>query len=152
MIHFAKAILSDISAMQDLIKDDVEKGIIIKRNDDEVANQIRSYTLAKDGERIVGFCSLQIHTSEFGEIRSLIVDKEYRRKNIATSLIEEKIKEAKGLGLKRILVLTYQQELFEKIGFIELPKEQIPEQKIWADCIKCKSFPVCKEVSLIKSI
>jgi amino-acid N-acetyltransferase len=48
--------------------------------------------------------------------------------------------------------LTYQQRFFERLGFEEIPKESIPEHKIWADCIKCKHFPVCNEVSLIKTL
>ncbi|PHQ55600.1 MAG: GNAT family N-acetyltransferase, partial [Sulfurimonas sp.] len=34
----------------------------------------------------------------------------------------------------------------------EIPKESLPEHKIWADCIKCKHFPICNEVSLIKTL
>jgi len=60
--------------------------------------------------------------------------------------------EAKDLGLQKVLVLTYRQSFFERLGFIEIPKESLPEHKIWADCIKCKHFPVCNEVSLIKNI
>jgi amino-acid N-acetyltransferase len=140
--------------MQKMILSDIEDGIIIARKDDEVANQIRSYTLAKDkdSDNVAGYCSLQIHTKELAEIRSLIVDRDYRRQGIASKLIEKKLIEAKELGIKKVLVLTYQQELFEKLGFVEIPKEEIPEQKIWADCIRCKSFPICKEVSLIKYI
>jgi amino-acid N-acetyltransferase len=154
MIVYSVANLSDVEKMQNMIKADIEDGIIIARKDDEVANQIRSYTLAIDDElnKIVGYCSLQIHTTKLAEVRSLIVDKGYRRLGIASRLIEEKLSEAKNLGIKKVLVLTYQQELFEKLGFVEIPKEEIPEQKIWADCIRCKSFPICKEVSLIKSI
>jgi amino-acid N-acetyltransferase len=152
MIEYVKANLYDIDSMQELIRDDVEAGIIIPRSSDEVANQIRSYKLAKDNGIIVGYCSLQIHTKDLAEIRSLIVSKDYRRKGIASTLIDNMLIEAKDLGVSKVLVLTYQQVLFEKLDFVEIPKEEIPEQKIWADCIKCKSFPVCKEVSLIKSI
>jgi len=46
-------------------------------------------------------------------------------------------------------VLTYLADFFKKIGFVEIPKESIPEHKIWADCIKCIHFPVCNEISLV---
>ena len=41
---------------------------------------------------------------------------------------------------------------FEKLGFNEIDKETIPEHKIWADCVKCKHFPVCNEIALTISI
>jgi amino-acid N-acetyltransferase len=50
------------------------------------------------------------------------------------------------------LTLTYQKEFFEKLGFVEIPKESIPDKKIWADCIKCKFFPNCNEIALIKHL
>ncbi|HHD83733.1 MAG TPA: GNAT family N-acetyltransferase, partial [Campylobacteraceae bacterium] len=34
----------------------------------------------------------------------------------------------------------------------EIPKEALPEQKIWADCVKCKHFPICDEVALIYNL
>ncbi len=59
------------------------------------------------------------------------------------------LSEAKELGVKEVLVLTYLPDFFKKVGFIEIPKETIPEHKIWTDCIKCIHFPICNEVSLI---
>ncbi len=151
-INYKKATLSDIVSMQKLVFPEVESGVILARNDDEIATNVRSYTLAFDGLSLVGFSALHIHTSNLAETRSLIVKDGYRGLKIGKNLVEKGIEEARDLGLKKVLSLTYQQSFFEKLGFIEIPKESIPEHKIWADCIKCKHFPVCNEVSLIKNL
>jgi len=148
-MEFLKAKLSDIDSMQEMVKDEVESGIILYRSDDEIATNIRSYTIAHDDKKLVGYGALHIHTKELAEIRSLIVDYEYRGKNIGSFLVKEMLKEAKELELSRVFTLTYKKSFFEKLGFCEIPKESLPEQKIWADCIKCKHFPICDEVSLI---
>jgi len=150
--NFKKASLSDIEAMQTLVAPEVASGVILARNDDEIATNIRSYILAYSDDTLVGFCALHIHTSELAEIRSLIVKEGQRGKKIGESLVKHSLDEANKLGLKRILSLTYQQSFFERLGFVEIPKESLPEHKIWADCIKCKHFPVCNEVSLIKNL
>jgi amino-acid N-acetyltransferase len=62
------------------------------------------------------------------------------------------VQNAISLQLKNVLVLTYQDQLFKKLGFKIIDKENIPTQKIWQDCIKCKFFPRCEEISLIKTI
>lgn len=151
-IEYKKARLSDIEAMQKLVAPEVEAGIILPRTSDEIATNIRSYTLAyKDGE-LVGFCALHIHTSFLAEIRSLIVKENYRGVKIGEGLVNTCIEEARTLGLQKVLSLTYKQSFFERLGFVEIPKESLPEHKIWADCIKCKHFPICNEVSLIKNL
>lgn len=151
-VELTKARLSDIENMQKLVIPEVEAGVILARSSDEIATNIRSYILAKEGDEIVGFCALHIHTSSLAEIRSLVVKEGRRGMGIGQSLIAKAIEEAKMLGLQKVLSLTYKQSFFEKLGFVEIPKESLPEHKIWADCIKCKHFPVCNEVSLIKTL
>lgn len=152
MIILSKPTLADIPLMQELVAPMVATGMILYRDSDEMANAIRSYTIAKEGEKIVGFVALNIYSIALGEVRSLIVDPLFQGQGIATQMIQALEEEAKKLKLSKLLVLTYRQELFERLGFIQLPKDQIPEHKIWADCIKCKHFPVCNEISLIKSL
>ena len=151
-VEYKKASLHDIASMQHLVKPEVESGIILERSSDEMATNIRSYMLAYADGELVGFCALHIHTSSLAEIRSLVIKDGYRGKNIGSGLINKCIDEANSLGLHKVLVLTYKQSLFEKLGFVEIPKESLPEHKIWADCIKCKHFPICNEVSLIKNL
>ena len=149
---YEKPRLTDIPAMQSIVAKEVEEGIILPRSDDEVATNIRSYIVAKDGDKIVGYVALHIHSMRLGEIRSLIVAEGYRHHRIGSRLVELAVEEGRELGLKEILSLTYMGTFFERLGFVEIPKETIPEQKIWTDCIKCKHFPVCNEISLIKKL
>ena len=151
-IEYVKAKLSNIIEMQNLVRPEIESGIILPRSNDEIATNIRSYTLAYHENELVGFCALHIHTSYLAEIRSLIVKDGLRGQKIGEGLVCKSLEEATSLGLQRVLVLTYRQSFFERLGFVEIPKESLPEQKIWADCIKCKHFPVCNEVSLIKNL
>jgi len=136
--------------MQRLVFSEVKDGVILNRSEDEVATNIRSYVLAKEGETLVGYTALHIHSMRVAEIRSLIVDEAYRGKKIGQRLVEFAVEEAKTLGVEEdVLVLTYRPLFFEKLGFKEISKEAIPEHKIWADCIKCIHFPVCNEVALV---
>lgn len=152
LITYKKASLFDIPAMQSLVEPEIQSGVILYRSDDEIATNIRSYTLAMDGDKLVGFCALHIHSPNLAEVRSMIIDSSYRGQNIGSTLVSKVCDEGRGLGLREVLALTYQRAFFERLGFLEIPKETIPEHKIWADCIKCKHFPICNEVSLIKTL
>ena len=150
MVKLVKATLADISAMQGLVAKEVKEGVILARSDDEVATNIRSYVLAKENSKVVGYLALHLHSFRLAEVRSLIVDGEYRGQNIGKRMVLFALNEAEVLGVNEdVLVLTYLPDFFKKLGFIEIPKEGIPEHKIWADCIKCIHFPICNEISLI---
>ncbi len=152
MIELAKPTLGDIPKMQELVKSEVENGVILFRDEDDMANTIRSYMLAKMDGELAGFAALHIYSPKLAEIRSLVIKDSYRGKGLGKALLGALESEGKKLGVSQILTLTYQKEFFEKSGFVEIPKENIPEHKIWADCIKCKHFPICNEISLIKTI
>lgn len=151
-VEYFKPKLSDIPQMQEVVKSYVLDGTILNRTQSEMATTIRSYTIAKLDNKIIGFIALHIHTVSLAEIRSLIVDKNYRELGVGKRLVELATLEAKELEVEEILVLTYHREFFEKLNFREIPKDAIPDSKIWADCIKCKHFPICNEISLTKEI
>jgi len=147
-----KPVLNNIKDIQEVLQDYVKEGIILKRDDDEVAMNIRSYVVCYKENEAIGVGALHIFSPFLGEIRSLAVKKEFHSKGIGKKIVNSLLEEAKNLGLKEVLVLTYKKEFFEKLGFIEIPKESIPDKKIWADCIKCKFFPNCSETALIKHL
>lgn len=151
-MKLVKATLKDIPDMLDLVAEEVKSGVILDRNAEEIATNIRSYVLAKEGERLVGYTALHVHSPRLAEIRSLIVDEAFRGRSVGKEMVLFALDEARGLGLQEILVLTYVPQFFLRMGFEEIAKESIPEQKIWADCIKCIHFPVCNEVSLMYHI
>jgi len=152
LIDYVKARLSDIKEMQELVVEEVKKGTILFRSSDEMATNIRSYVIAKKDDTIVGFGALHFHAYDLGELRSLIVSEKCRGEGIGKGMVKTMLKEGKSLNVKKIFTLTYEQSFFESIGFKEIPKESLPAHKIWADCVKCKHFPVCDEVALIITI
>ena len=150
MVELVKATLLDIPAMQKMVQSEVKDGIILERNEDEVATNIRSYILAKENDILLGYAALHIHSVRLAEIRSLIVADGHRGKDIGKKIVLFALDEAKLLEVsEEVLVLTYLPDFFTKMNFREIAKETIPEHKIWADCIKCIHFPICNEISLV---
>jgi amino-acid N-acetyltransferase len=151
-IEISSPTLKDIPEIQELLKFEIEAGNILLRTNDEIATNIRSYLVAKDSGKIVGCVALHIYSTELAEFRSMLVHENYRENGIGKMLIQKGFKEAERLGLKTLLVLTYKSIFFNKLGFREISKMDIPNSKIWADCIKCTHFPVCEEVALVKNL
>lgn len=149
---YQKANLTHIPLMQELVKPEVEQGIILHRSSDEIATNIRSYELAFNEDELIGFGALHFHAPDLAEVRSLVVSKKVRGKGVGKNIVQNLIDEACRYGVERIFTLTYQKVFFEKLGFKVIEKELLPSHKIWADCIKCKHFPICDEIALIKNL
>ena len=79
-------------------------------------------------------------------------NEEFRGLGLGKRLVEKCVEEAKFYGINQVLSLTYEKDFFNSCEFREIPKEDIPEQKIWADCIKCNLFPICNEIAMVKDI
>jgi amino-acid N-acetyltransferase len=148
-MKFYKPTVADIPSMQELVKGEVEKGNILLRTADEMATTIRSYTVVSVDGKMAGFTATHIHSPRLAEVRSLVVGKDFRGLKLGKKLVEACIEEAKSYGIEQVLSLTYEKGFFESCGFREISKEDIPEQKIWADCIRCKHFPICDEVAMV---
>jgi len=127
-----------------------KKGLILPRPLIEIYDHLRDFFVfidEKNGE-IVGACAIHVCWNNLAEIRSLVVAEEHQKKGIGSSLIKTGISETQKLGINRFFVLTYVPLFFQKLGFKEIDKSELP-QKIWADCIKCPYFPDCEEEALI---
>lgn len=148
-VKFFKPTVEHIVKMQEVVKEEVDNGTILLRTEDEMANTIRSYTVVEVDGVIAGFTALHIHSARLSEVRSLVVSKNFRGLKFGKKLVEACIEEGRKLGLQQILSLTYQKGFFESLGFYEIEKEKIPEHKIWADCIRCKHFPICDEIAMV---
>ena len=148
-IRFYKPTVADISKMQEIVKEEVQSGKILLRTEDEMATTIRSYTVVEVDGKMAGFTATHIHSSRLAEVRSLVVSKDFRGLKLGKQLVEACIKEAKTYGIQQLLSLTYEQGFFESCGFRVISKEEIPEHKIWADCIRCKHFPICDEIAMV---
>ena len=148
-IRFYKPTVADILKMQDIVREEVDKGKILLRTADEMATTIRSYTVVEVDGKMAGFTGTHIHSPRLAEVRSLVVGKDFRGLKLGKQLVESCIKEAKEYGIEQLLSLTYEQGFFESCGFRVISKEEIPEHKIWADCIRCKHFPICDEIAMV---
>ncbi|MFA6740422.1 MAG: N-acetyltransferase [Arcobacteraceae bacterium] len=148
-IRFYKPTVADITKMQDIVKEEVQSGKILLRTEDEMATTIRSYTVVEVDGKMAGFAATHIHSPRLAEVRSLVVAKEFRGLKLGRQLVDACIKEAKEYGIQQLLSLTYEQGFFESCGFRVISKEEIPEHKIWADCIRCKHFPICDEIAMV---
>jgi len=86
------------------------------------------------------------------EIRSLAVIQSEQNQGIGTKLVETTLKEAEGLKIERIFMLTKLTKFFGKFSFKKVAKNALP-RKIWSECVHCYKFPdYCDEIALVREL
>ncbi len=146
-----KATVSDARVIQKLVNSHAEKGALLSLSLHEIYGSLRDFSVFETSGKISGVCALSVRWDDLAEIRSLVIRKEHRHQGIGGLLIRHCETEAKELGVKKIFVLTYTPEFFEKNHFTPIDKNDLPH-KIWADCVKCIHFPDCRETALAKTL
>jgi amino-acid N-acetyltransferase len=143
-----KAKISDVPQMHQLINYFAEKDEMLPRSLSELYENIRDCFVVREGEVIVGCVALHVFWSDLAEIRSLAVAEGNQEQGIGGKLVEACLKEAEELGITTVFCLTYKPALFEKFGFAQVDKMELP-RKVWTECYRCPKFPDCDEVALI---
>ena len=143
-----KASINDATQMHQLINYFADKGEMLPRPLSEIYENIRDYFVVRQGERIIACGALHVMWSDLAEIKSVAVAEGSQRQGIGDQLVEACLKEAKKLGMPTVFCLTYKPAFFERLGFSQLDKMELPH-KVWGECYRCPKFPNCDEVALI---
>ncbi len=143
-----KARVGDVPQMHKLINFFADKDEMLARSLSDIYENIRDYFVVRQGERVIACVALHVSWSDLAEIKSLVVAEDCQQQGIGDQLVEACLREAKELGILTIFCLTYKPAFFEKFGFSEVDKAELP-RKVWGECYRCPKFPDCDEVALI---
>jgi amino-acid N-acetyltransferase len=143
-----KARISDVVEMHKLINFFADRSEMLARPLSEIYENLRDFFVIRDGDRVIACAALHINWSDLAEIKSVAVSEDCQREGVGSRLIKACLKEARGLGLPTVFCLTYKPAFFEKLGFSQIDKMELP-QKVWNECYRCPKFPNCDEIALI---
>jgi amino-acid N-acetyltransferase len=143
-----KAKIDDVPQVQALVNYFAARDEMLPRSLSELYENIRDCFVIREDGRVVACASLHVFWSDLAEIRSLAVAEGSQDRGLAAQLLKACLKEAEELGIGTIFCLTYQPPLFEKFGFKQVEKMDLPK-KVWTECYRCPKFPDCDEVALI---
>ena len=148
MNRIEKASISDVAQMHELINYFADKGEMLARPLSEIYENIRDYFVVRQGEQVIACAALHVMWSDLAEVKSVAVAEGSQRHGIGDRLVVACLDEAKKLGMSTVFCLTYKPAFFERHGFSQLDKMELPH-KVWGECYRCPKFPNCDEVALI---
>ncbi len=142
------AMIGDVPYIHHLLEIYANRGNLLPRTMSELYRHLRDFFVVEVQGRIAACGALEIFTEDLGEIRSLVVDDEFKRHGFGRMLVERLIEEARTIGLRRLMALTYVPEFFHKLGFRTVRKDTLPE-KVWGICVKCYKYNHCDETAVL---
>jgi amino-acid N-acetyltransferase len=147
-VKVEKAKISDVHQMHEMVNEFASRSEMLPRALSEIYEDIRDYFVIRDDNgEVVACVALHISWEDLAEIRTLAVDEDLQTRGLGSMLIKACLDEAKQLGIKKVFCLTYKPAFFEKNGFIQVDKMDLP-RKVWSECFRCPKFPDCDEVAL----
>jgi amino-acid N-acetyltransferase len=141
----------DVHGIHELILVYADQKQMIRRSMAELYESIREFIVAVDGEnRVVGCVALHVFWEDLAEIRGLAVAERLQGIGVGRRLVEACWDSARELEIKSVFALTNAVGFFERCGYHRIDKTELP-QRIWNECVRCPSFPICQEDALIRS-
>jgi amino-acid N-acetyltransferase len=123
---------------------------VLPRTMADLYSQVREYFVYREDQGpIIGIAALHIFWKDLGEIRSVAVLPDFQKKGIGSALVQKCIEEAGAIGVKKVFALTTRPDFFIRLGFRQVPNDDLPKL-IWSECKDCVKYPdKCDEVPML---
>src|SRR5262245_54235119 len=84
------------------------------------------FVVREDDGRVVGVAGLELY-GDFGLLRSVAVDEDYRGQGLAAALVEAVLQRAQRVGLRSVYLLTTSgRDYFARRGFTDAARDAAP--------------------------
>jgi amino-acid N-acetyltransferase len=114
-----RARTSDVPAIKALV--DIYAGkILLEKNLVTLYESVQEFWVAELAGELIGCGALHVLWSDLGEVRTVAVHPKVRGKGVGHAIVDRLLEVAADLHLKRIFVLTFEQEFFARHGFREI--------------------------------
>lgn len=143
------AMLPDIPGLLGVINAYASQGIMLPRTEFELAENIRDFVVAFDESGIIGCGALHFYTPRSAEVRSLAVLPNRKTGGVGRRIVELLESDGRLQHLQSIFAFTYVPGFFEKLGFSQVDRGELP-LKAWKDCMRCPKFQACDEIPMLK--
>lgn len=145
------ATIHDVPQIQAIINSHAELGKMLFKNLAQLYEDLRDFAVCETDGKIVGCVGLTIIWADLAEVRSLAVAAGYQGRGIGRQLVQWTVDEARRLGIRKLMSLTYEQIFFEKLAFEVVQKESLP-LKVWSDCVRCPKRENCDEIAMVRTL
>jgi amino-acid N-acetyltransferase len=127
---FENATVTDIDGILTLIAPLIEKQILVARNYEQIQNEITSFMIVKDKNKIIACAQLKHINQNAAEFACLAVDEHYQNQSLAEKLLKKIIQKAGVEKYQELFALTtHTGHWFLEQGFVKVDINALPAEK-----------------------
>ena len=141
------ATVADAAAIFALIQAYREEGRLLPRTLADLRKHANRFLVGDVNGRLVACAELAPLSANVAEIRSLVVDRDFRSNGLAAKLVAGLSACAQAIGFDRLTAFTHDTRFFLKMGFLPVKHAAVPE-KIAKDCVRCPLFNHCDQYAM----
>ena len=147
MISVRPARTSDVKAIRELVDSYAAPGQMLSKETVTLYESVQEFLIAEKDGVIVGCGALHVLWEDLAEVRTVAVAQEFHKQGIGHLILNEIIKRAREVGVKRIFCLTFQTEFFGSIGFKEIHGTPV-EPDVYAQLLRSYDAGVAEFLDL----
>ena len=108
---------TDVKAVRLIIDQYALQRRLLSKDTVKLYEDVQEFFVAESDGEVIGCGALHVLWEDLGEVRTVAVNQEYRRKRVGNQILEAITNRAISLGLKRLFCLTFETEFFAQYGF-----------------------------------
>jgi amino-acid N-acetyltransferase len=147
MISVRPARTSDVKAIRELVDSYAAPGQMLSKETVTLYESVQEFLIAEKDGVVVGCGALHVLWEDLAEVRTVAVAQDFHKQGIGHLILNEIIKRAREVGVKRIFCLTFQTEFFGSIGFQEIQGTPV-EPDVYAQLLRSYDAGVAEFLDL----
>jgi amino-acid N-acetyltransferase len=121
-----RARTSDVRAIRALVDTYTADRRLLSKATVTLFEQVQEFWVAVRDDEVVGCGALHVMWEDLAEIRTVAVEPACRGMKIGHRIVSELIEQARGIGVARVFVLTFETSFFGSFGFVEIDGAPVP--------------------------
>jgi amino-acid N-acetyltransferase len=148
--------ITDVARIHEVINSHAELGKMLFKSYAQLYEDLRDFAVAEfvdeNGKTTIAGCvAVGLIWADLAEVRSLAVDDAFIGRGVGRKLVEWCVEDARRVGIRKLMSLTYEEAFFAKLGFTVVEKETLP-LKVWSDCVRCPKNQNCDEIAMVREL
>jgi amino-acid N-acetyltransferase len=147
MLNVRPARTSDVKAIRELVDSYAAPGQMLSKETVTLYESVQEFVVAEKDGVVVACGALHVLWEDLAEVRTVAVHNEMHKQGIGHLILEEIIRRARAIGVKRIFCLTFQTQFFGSIGFVEIEGTPV-EPEVYAQLLRSYDAGVAEFLDL----